>query len=66
MTYPPPDRWLDDGDEIDCGATTIAVRATLGHTRGHTPPKRGPRVRVALDECIRMCEGDMRRKFIGD
>jgi len=31
----PPDRWLDDGDEIDCGATTILVRATPGHTRGH-------------------------------
>jgi glyoxylase-like metal-dependent hydrolase (beta-lactamase superfamily II) len=31
----PPDRWLDDGDEIDCEATTILVRATPGHTRGH-------------------------------
>lgn len=35
MTYPPPSRWLDDGDEIDCGTTMIAVRATPGHTRGH-------------------------------
>lgn len=30
-----PDRWLDDGEVIDCGVATIAVRATPGHTRGH-------------------------------
>ncbi|MGU3500984.1 MBL fold metallo-hydrolase [Mycobacterium sp. C31M] len=30
-----PDRWLDDGDVIDCGDTSITVRATPGHTRGH-------------------------------
>jgi glyoxylase-like metal-dependent hydrolase (beta-lactamase superfamily II) len=30
-----PDRWLDNGEEIDCGVATITVRATPGHTRGH-------------------------------
>ncbi|TDL11714.1 MBL fold metallo-hydrolase [Mycolicibacterium obuense] len=30
-----PDRWLDDGDEIDCGGVRIVARATPGHTRGH-------------------------------
>jgi glyoxylase-like metal-dependent hydrolase (beta-lactamase superfamily II) len=35
VAFSPPDRWLDDGDVIDCGATTIVVRATPGHTRGH-------------------------------
>jgi glyoxylase-like metal-dependent hydrolase (beta-lactamase superfamily II) len=31
VAFAPPDRWLDDGDVIDCGATTIVVRATPGH-----------------------------------
>ncbi|MCX2715430.1 MBL fold metallo-hydrolase [Mycolicibacterium sp. J2] len=30
-----PDRWLDDGDVIDCGTAQLVVRATPGHTRGH-------------------------------
>lgn len=30
-----PDRWLSDGDVIDCGGVDVAVRATPGHTRGH-------------------------------
>jgi len=35
VKFTSPDRWLDDGDEIDCGSATITVRATPGHTRGH-------------------------------
>jgi glyoxylase-like metal-dependent hydrolase (beta-lactamase superfamily II) len=35
MPVGPPDVWLDDGDEIDCGETVIVARATPGHTRGH-------------------------------
>jgi len=35
VAFTPPDRWLDDRDVIDCGATQIVVRATPGHTRGH-------------------------------
>ncbi|MDR3661817.1 MAG: MBL fold metallo-hydrolase [Mycobacterium sp.] len=35
VAFAPPDRWLDDGDVIDCGTTQIVVRATPGHTRGH-------------------------------
>lgn len=35
MPFGPPDIWLDDGDEIDCGGTVIVARATPGHTRGH-------------------------------
>lgn len=35
VSFAPPDRWLDDGDVIDCGATTVVARATPGHTRGH-------------------------------
>lgn len=35
IAFTPPDRWLLDGDVIDCGGTTIVVRATPGHTRGH-------------------------------
>ncbi|MUL67881.1 MBL fold metallo-hydrolase [Mycobacterium sp. CBMA 234] len=35
IAFTPPDRWLTDGDVIDCGSTTIVARATPGHTRGH-------------------------------
>ncbi|MDT5193411.1 MAG: hypothetical protein QOG79_3627 [Mycobacterium sp.] len=35
VPFGPPDIWLDDGDEIDCGGTLIVARATPGHTRGH-------------------------------
>lgn len=35
VSFAPPDRWLDDGDVIDCGITKIVARATPGHTRGH-------------------------------
>jgi glyoxylase-like metal-dependent hydrolase (beta-lactamase superfamily II) len=35
VAFTAPDRWLHDGDEIDCGGVTITVRATPGHTRGH-------------------------------
>lgn len=35
VAFAPPDRWLDDGDVIDCGTAQIVVRATPGHTRGH-------------------------------
>jgi glyoxylase-like metal-dependent hydrolase (beta-lactamase superfamily II) len=35
VAFAPPDRWLDDGDEIDCAGAKIVVRATPGHTRGH-------------------------------
>jgi glyoxylase-like metal-dependent hydrolase (beta-lactamase superfamily II) len=35
VPFGPPDVWLDDGDEIDCGGTTLIARATPGHTRGH-------------------------------
>ncbi|MFD2473592.1 MBL fold metallo-hydrolase [Amycolatopsis silviterrae] len=31
----PPDAWLDGGDVIDCGETTLTVTETPGHTRGH-------------------------------
>lgn len=36
VPFEPPDRWIDDGDLIDCGSTTILARSTPGHTRGHT------------------------------
>jgi glyoxylase-like metal-dependent hydrolase (beta-lactamase superfamily II) len=29
------DRWLEDGDEIDCGGHSIVALHTPGHTRGH-------------------------------
>jgi glyoxylase-like metal-dependent hydrolase (beta-lactamase superfamily II) len=35
VPFGPPDVWLEDGDQVDCGGTLIAVRATPGHTRGH-------------------------------
>jgi glyoxylase-like metal-dependent hydrolase (beta-lactamase superfamily II) len=35
VLFAPPDRWLHDGDQIDCGATTVIAHATPGHTRGH-------------------------------
>ncbi|MEH3139698.1 MAG: MBL fold metallo-hydrolase [Mycobacterium kyogaense] len=35
VAFSPPDRWIDDGDEIDCGGIRIVARATPGHTRGH-------------------------------
>ncbi|MEE6176116.1 MBL fold metallo-hydrolase [Mycobacterium sp. 050134] len=35
VKFTPPDRWLSDGDQIDCGGVTITARATPGHTRGH-------------------------------
>lgn len=31
----PPDRWLDSGMRIECGATHLVALATPGHTRGH-------------------------------
>ena len=30
-----PDRWLDDGDQLDVGSRALEVRVTPGHTRGH-------------------------------
>ncbi|HEX7823977.1 MAG TPA: MBL fold metallo-hydrolase [Mycobacterium sp.] len=36
VPFGPPDVWLDDGDEIDCGGVMLVARATPGHTRGHT------------------------------
>lgn len=30
-----PDRWLEDGDTVTVGETTLAVRHTPGHTPGH-------------------------------
>ncbi|MGV0686534.1 Zn-dependent hydrolase, glyoxylase [Mycolicibacterium thermoresistibile] len=35
VAFTPPDRWLEDGDRIDCGGITLTVRSTPGHTRGH-------------------------------
>lgn len=35
VPFGPPDIWLDDGDEIDCGGAVLVARATPGHTRGH-------------------------------
>jgi glyoxylase-like metal-dependent hydrolase (beta-lactamase superfamily II) len=35
VPFGPPDVWVSDGDQIDCGGTTLAARATPGHTRGH-------------------------------
>lgn len=35
VAFAPPDRWLDDGDVIDCGTIQLVVRTTPGHTRGH-------------------------------
>lgn len=35
VAFAPPDRWLDDGQVIECGPSRITVRATPGHTRGH-------------------------------
>jgi glyoxylase-like metal-dependent hydrolase (beta-lactamase superfamily II) len=35
VPFGPPDVWVGDGDEIDCGGVSIVARATPGHTRGH-------------------------------
>jgi glyoxylase-like metal-dependent hydrolase (beta-lactamase superfamily II) len=35
VPFGPPDVWVHDGDEIDCGGTVLVARATPGHTRGH-------------------------------
>lgn len=35
VAFAPPDRWLDGGEQLDCGSSSITVRATPGHTRGH-------------------------------
>lgn len=35
VAFPPPDRWLHDGDVVDCGVTSMTIHATPGHTRGH-------------------------------
>lgn len=35
VPFGPPDVWLDDGDEIDCGGVVLVARAMPGHTRGH-------------------------------
>jgi glyoxylase-like metal-dependent hydrolase (beta-lactamase superfamily II) len=35
VPFGPPDVWVEDGDEIDCGGTVLVARATPGHTRGH-------------------------------
>lgn len=35
IAFSAPDRWLHDGDVIDCDGVPLAVRATPGHTRGH-------------------------------
>jgi glyoxylase-like metal-dependent hydrolase (beta-lactamase superfamily II) len=36
VPFGPPDAWVDDGDEIDCGGVLLVARSTPGHTRGHT------------------------------
>lgn len=35
MPFNPPDRWLDDGEVVDCGGVAVVARSTPGHTRGH-------------------------------
>ncbi|MBB3604750.1 glyoxylase-like metal-dependent hydrolase (beta-lactamase superfamily II) [Mycolicibacterium sp. BK556] len=35
VAFSPPDRWLTDGEVIDCGSVRMMVRTTPGHTRGH-------------------------------
>lgn len=35
VAFAHPDRWLDDGEAIDCDGVRITARATPGHTRGH-------------------------------
>ena len=35
ITLGPPDVWLHDSDQINCGERTLVARATPGHTRGH-------------------------------
>jgi glyoxylase-like metal-dependent hydrolase (beta-lactamase superfamily II) len=35
IRFAEPDRWLHDGDQIDCGTMVITARSTPGHTRGH-------------------------------
>jgi glyoxylase-like metal-dependent hydrolase (beta-lactamase superfamily II) len=35
VPFGPPDIWVEDGDEIDCGGIVLVARATPGHTRGH-------------------------------
>lgn len=40
MPFRPPTRWLDDGEVID----DVTVRATPGHTRGHTVFEHGDTV----------------------
>ncbi|KAB7761359.1 MBL fold metallo-hydrolase [Mycolicibacterium mucogenicum] len=35
IAFTAPDRWLTDGDVIDCGGTSVVARFTPGHTRGH-------------------------------
>ncbi len=35
IAFTPPDRWLMNGDVIDCGGMSIVARLTPGHTRGH-------------------------------
>src|SRR5690606_9348401 len=31
IPFGPPDRWLEDGDAIDCGGRTVTAIATPGH-----------------------------------
>ncbi|MGX9670552.1 MBL fold metallo-hydrolase [Mycobacterium sp. HM-7] len=35
IAFTAPDRWLTDGDVIDCGGSSVVARFTPGHTRGH-------------------------------
>lgn len=35
MDFTMPSAWLDDGQVVDCGGTSLRVIATPGHTRGH-------------------------------
>jgi glyoxylase-like metal-dependent hydrolase (beta-lactamase superfamily II) len=35
MPFGAPDRWLRDGDRVDCSGLTLLAHATPGHTRGH-------------------------------
>ncbi len=35
IAFPPPDRWLDDGDRIAVGDRELVAISTPGHTSGH-------------------------------
>lgn len=43
VAFTPPDRWLEDGDRIDCGGITLTVRTTPGHS-DHLLPRITPSI----------------------